>query len=349
MLGTDRTTFFKEIPAVLITSNENRFYYSGFSGSAGWLLITPYFSKLFTDFRYITQASLETSFEVIDTKRRGLEKLAEAVKQSGCTELLFEDDTLSYKEFKSFQNALDIELVAGSDIINAPRAKKDIFEIQKVQEAQRLADEAFLHVIKYIRVGMTEIEIAFMLEDFMRQNGALKPSFNSIVASGKRSAMPHGAASSKTVLKGEFITMDYGCVLDGYCSDMTRTVCIGPPKPEQEEVYNIVLAAHKKALSTVCDNVAAKDVDYAARSLIEDAGFAEFFGHGLGHGVGLEVHELPIASPTSKDILEENMLITIEPGIYIPEQFGVRIEDLVVVTKDGYQNLNASTKELIIL
>jgi Xaa-Pro aminopeptidase len=229
------------------------------------------------------------------------------------------------------------------------RRVKSEDEIALIAKAEAISDEAFSHVIKLIKPGMTELEIAMELEFQMRRAGASGVSFDTIVASGKRSSMPHGVATDKKVEIGDFITMDYGCIYQGYCSDITRTIALGQVDEKQETVYNLVRKAQEEALAAIKAGVTGKEVHMAAQNVFQDAGYGAFFGHGLGHSVGLEIHEEPRFSPKAEDVMQENMVITVEPGLYLPNWGGVRIEDLVVIKKDGYINLTHSPKELIIL
>jgi len=213
--------------------------------------------------------------------------------------------------------------------------------------AARIADKAFNRICKLIKPGITERDIALELEFYMKKLGATSTSFTSIVASGERSALPHGTATDKKIKEGEFLTLDFGCVYNGYCSDMTRTVVIGKANERQREIYSVVLEAQEKALKYIKPGVKGCDVDRVARDIIKEKGFGQYFGHGLGHSLGLEIHESPRLSPTSNDILQEGMVVTDEPGIYIPDFGGVRIEDLVLVTATGFEVLSNSPKELI--
>ena len=237
----------------------------------------------------------------------------------------------------------------GQKKISSLRQKKDAEEIAKIRAAEALGDAAFSYILDKIRPGVSEIEIALELEFFMRKNGASGLSFETIAASGVRSAMPHGTASEKMIEKGDFLTLDFGCVLDGYCSDMTRTVVIGAPDLRQKEIYETVLLAQETALSKIEPGVACAEIDRAAREVIQNAGYGDCFGHALGHSVGIEIHEKPVFSPKSKDILEEGHVITVEPGIYLENFGGVRIEDVVAVCGKKAENLTKSPKNFIII
>ena len=262
----------------------------------------------------------------------------------------FENEDISYKQFKTFLDVLDdrIGLMPIGDKINELRIIKSKEEIEKITMAEHIGDMAFSYVKDLIKPGMTEVEVALLLENYMRSHGVSGLSFDTIAASGRNSSLPHAVPTDKKLEEGDFLTMDFGCIYKGYCSDMTRTVFIGKePSDKQKQVYEIVLKAQLAALDMIKPGVSCYEVDKCARDIIRDAGYGDYFGHGLGHSVGLFIHEEPRFSPKCKDILESGMVITVEPGIYLPGEFGVRIEDLVVVTEDGYRNLAESPKELI--
>ena len=262
----------------------------------------------------------------------------------------FEDEHVSYKTFVGYQKNFDtdIELVPLELSVNHLRRIKRDDEIELIAMAEHIGDIAFAHVREVIRPGMSEIEVALELENCMRKNGASGLSFDTISASGKNSSLPHAVPTTKVLEDGDFLTMDFGCVYRGYCSDMTRTVYIGEePSSEMRHVYETVLKAQLTSMELIKPGAKCSDIDRCARDIIADAGYDGYFGHGLGHSVGLYIHEEPRLSPSCDDILEPGITVTVEPGIYISGKFGVRIEDLVVVTEDGYRNLAASPKELI--
>lgn len=236
-----------------------------------------------------------------------------------------------------------------SDVINESRMVKDEEELKKIAKAEAIGDAAFNHILDIIKPGITETEIALELEFFMKRQGASKLSFDTIVASGANSSMPHAQVTDRRIQNGDFVTMDFGCVYQGYCSDMTRTVAVGEPTEEMKKVYQIVLDANLRAMDGIQEGVSCKEIDALARDYIKDNGYGEYFGHGLGHGVGIDIHEEPRFSPKCEVITKQNMVITDEPGIYLPGNFGVRIEDLVVVKKNGYEQLSNAEKGLIIL
>lgn len=332
--------------ATLILSPENLYYFSGFTGGEGMLYIDKNKLLLFTDSRYTIQASAEApDFEIIDTAKTSV---GEFLKSQGDMAYGFEDDYVTFSKFAGLKRFSPKSVFSPvSSQINKIRMIKDESELSLIKKAASIADNAFSYILDKIEVGKTEREIALDLEYFMLRQGAEGLSFDTIAASGVRSAMPHGVATDKVIEQGDFLTLDFGCKYRGYCSDMTRTVVVGRASERQKEIYDIVLAAQKEALLTIRAGELASSVDEAARGIIENAGYGKNFGHGLGHSLGLKVHELPSCSPKSSDILTENMMMTVEPGIYIEDFGGVRIEDLVLVTKDGYSNFTTSTKELI--
>ncbi len=332
--------------ATLILSPENLYYFSGFTGGEGMLYIDKSKLLLFTDSRYTIQAQDEApDFEVIDTAKTSV---SEFLKSQGDKAYGFEDDYVTFSKFASLKRIAPKSVFSPvSSHIDKIRMIKDEQEISQIKAAAKIADSAYSYILDKICIGKTEREIALELEFFMKSHGAESLSFETIVASGVRSALPHGVATDKVIESGDFVTLDFGCKYHGYCSDMTRTVVVGKATDKQKEIYDIVLSAQKYALGTIRAGELAKAVDDAARGLIENAGYGKNFGHGLGHSLGLKVHESPSCSPKSADILTENMLMTVEPGIYIENFGGVRIEDLVLVTKEGHENLTTSKKELI--
>lgn len=332
--------------ATLILSPENLYYFSGYTGGEGMLYIDKNKLLLFTDSRYTLQASEEApDFEIIDTAKTSV---GEFLKSQGDKAYGFEDDYVTFSKFAGLKRFAPKSVFSPvSSQINKIRMIKDDFEISLIKKAASIADNAFSYILDKIAAGKTEREISLDLEYFMLRQGAEGLSFDTIAASGVRSAMPHGVATDKVIEYGDFLTLDFGCKYRGYCSDMTRTVVVGKASEKQKEIYDIVSAAQKEALLTIRSGELASAVDSSAREIIENAGYGKNFGHGLGHSLGLKVHEFPSCSPKSSDILTENMMMTVEPGIYVEDFGGVRIEDLVLVTKDGYDNFTTSTKELI--
>ena len=336
----------KQNGACLITSPENLYYFSGFTGGEGALYIDGSTQKLFTDSRYTVQATQQApDFEIVDIAET---KLSDFLKTLPDSPIGFEDEYATFSWFLALKkNAPNLSLVPASEQIQAIRMIKDASELSAIETAAKIADDAYQYILTKIAPCKTEMEIALDLEFYMRKNGAEGLSFETIAASGVRSAMPHGVASEKLIEKNDFLTLDFGCKYKGYCSDMTRTVVVGKASDQQKEVYETVLLAQLAALSFIRPGISCKDVDAAARNLIKDAGYGAYFGHGLGHSVGLQIHEKPNLSPRSEDILAPGIPVTVEPGIYIAGFGGVRIEDLVVVTDDGYRNLVTAPKELL--
>ncbi|MGL5440003.1 MAG: M24 family metallopeptidase [Filifactoraceae bacterium] len=337
----------KNVESAFILMPENRRYFSEFTGTTGSVFITFDKAYFITDFRYIDQANVQCKgFEIIDSSDI---KEYELIIRSGVKSVFFEDSYMDVSSYEKLKNNIgDVLLVPFGDSMHVIRGIKSESEIENLKKAAKIGDEAFEHMLKYIKVGMSEKEVALELEFTMRKLGATGCSFESIVASGIRSSLPHGVASEKIIENGDFLTLDYGCMYNGYCSDMTRTVVVGKASNDQKELYNLVLKAQEAAFDGIKPGNTCKRADDIARGIISDAGYGENFGHGLGHGVGLEIHEYPNLSPRGGDIiLEKNMIVTNEPGIYISGKYGVRIEDLVLVTEDGYEILSHSTKKLL--
>ena len=338
-----------KLDGVFVYSNENRRYLSGFTGSTGYAVIGKRNMDFVTDFRYVEQAGIQCKgYNVVIHKNNLMEKLVEVIKNSGIKRLGIEEDFMTVGFFEEIKKALHgIELLPAKNIFAKLRLKKDKTEIENIRKAAAIADEAFKHILGFIKPGLSEIEVASELEYFMKKKGASGISFDTIAASGLRSSLPHGMASEKIIGNDEFLTLDFGCVYNGYCSDMTRTVFIGKATEKHRKIYDIVLKANIEALKGIKPSATGKSVDKIARDIISAEGYGEYFGHGLGHGVGLAVHEDPRLSMLGDNMLEADMIVTDEPGIYIPGFGGVRIEDLVLVTEKGAETLSHSPKELI--
>lgn len=338
------------VDAIIITRPENRRYVSGFTGSAGTLVVSQTRSYLLTDFRYIEQATAQApEFEIIRIGEPGKDALRDLLQADEIKTLGFEQDYVSYAEYEQLKQRLPVELVPLSGIVEKLRLIKDEEEVAHMQRATKIAEAAFEQVLPEIKAGRTELEIALDLEFAMRRLGAEGMAFPIISASGPRSSLPHGRPTERVLEVGDFLTLDFGAISGGYCSDMTRTVVLGQPSEKQLDIYNIVLEAQLAAQAAVRPGLQGKEVDQVARDIIAAAGYGDYFGHGLGHGVGLQVHEGPRAGKTSEDVLQPGMIVTIEPGIYLPDFGGVRIEDMVLVTATGHQNFNSLSKELIII
>ncbi|MGA4719458.1 M24 family metallopeptidase [Fictibacillus nanhaiensis] len=342
-----------DIDALLVTSSSNRFYLSGFKGSSGVLLITREEAVLVTDFRYKTQASEQAEgYRVVMHTDPIPQEVAKLTKELSISRLGFEQDHVTYSTYRTYETLLNdntTELVPVSGLVEKLRLIKDESEIKIVKDAASIADAAFSHIIEYIRPGLTEREVSNELEFFMRKNGATSSSFDIIVASGYRSALPHGVASDKKIETGELVTLDFGAYYKGYCSDITRTVAIGNVSDELKDIYQVVYDAQMLGMKGIKPGMTGKDADALTRDYITSKGYGDYFGHSTGHGIGLDVHEGPALSMKSDTILEPGMLVTVEPGIYISGLGGVRIEDDALVTKDGNESLTHSTKTLLTL
>ena len=338
---------------VIISSPENRRYFTSFNSSDGFLVITVDEATFFTDSRYIEAAQNQVTVCKSVLLRRVSETIVPYLKEKNIENIYLETERLTVAELNSLKKAFDFCKVEAKEevdeIINKARAVKTDYEVDCIKKAQKIAEDAFSHILTFIKEGVTEKEIALELDFYMLKNGAEAVSFETIAVSGKNSSMPHGVPTDKKIENGDFITMDFGAVYNGYHSDMTRTVIVGKPTEKQKEVYETVLKAQKSALEVLKNGVTGFDADKVARDIIEKAGYKENFGHGTGHGVGIEIHESPNLSPYSKATLETGNVVTVEPGIYIPDEFGVRIEDMALITEDGYINLTSCEKELIIL
>ncbi|MCR2803128.1 M24 family metallopeptidase [Paenibacillus soyae] len=341
----------KGLEALLIASPYNRRYITGFTGSAGYALITSAESYFLTDFRYRVQAAEQlTGFQVIEHGTSPLEEIRALLEKSGIRKLGFEQEHVSYGEFIQWGGLLGgIELVPAAGLVEKLRMIKDEAELQIMQEAADLADRTFKHITGVLATGMRETDIALEMEVFMRSHGATSSSFDTIVASGERSALPHGVASGRLIGVDEFVKLDFGAYYNGYCSDLTRTVVIGKPSEKHKEIYNIVLEAQLHALEHIRPGMSGLEADVLCRDIIAKYGYGDNFGHGTGHGLGMEIHEAPRLSRLSDTILTPGMTVTVEPGIYVPGFGGVRIEDDIVITESGIKILTSSPKDLICL
>ncbi|ANU41860.1 peptidase M24 family protein [Flavonifractor plautii] len=339
------------LDAMLLNSEPGEYYAVGFHGE-GNVVVTAQGCFYFTDSRYIEAANhLITGAEIAMTGRsRNYRAMVQEVVDRCCIRKLgFEEGYLSVADYNLWKEGLTAELVPAQKLVNSLRAAKDDGEIALMTKAQEITDRAFSEILKFIQPGMTEQEIAAKLQYDMLRFGAEKMSFDPIVVSGPNGSLPHGIPSAKQVQQGEFITMDFGCKYGGYCSDMTRTVALGEPTGEMQKVYQTVLEAQLAGIAVTKAGVPGKSIDAAARKVIEDAGYGEYFGHGYGHSLGIEIHESPNANTRDETLLPVGAVVSAEPGIYLPGKFGVRIEDVTVLTADGCMVLTKSPKELIIL
>ncbi len=338
--------------AALISGASNRFYLTGFNSSAGLVLITHKKAVFLIDFRYYEKAKahVKTAETVLSVKPYA--QVLEILKKENIKELFIDTAEVTIDTFRSLKTALDgIEILESnkiSDAISCSRAVKTKKEIECIKSAQAITDKAFYYILERIKIGKTEKEIALDLEFFARQNGSEGAAFDFIVVSGENSSLPHGVPSDRKLKAGDFITMDFGAKFQGYCSDMTRTVALSYVIDEQKKVYNTVLKSQELAFERIKAGAVCKDIDAAARDFI-NKDFEGAFGHGLGHSLGIDIHESPAFNTRDNTVLKSGMVLTVEPGIYLENKFGVRIEDTVIVSDNGYENITKSEKELIIL
>jgi Xaa-Pro aminopeptidase len=336
------------LSALLITRLVNVRYLTGFSGSAGMLLLLAGGPPvLMTDGRYTTQAKEELAIDA-EIRVRGTDgyrPLLQELVPPG--RLGLEAETTSWAELRRFEEWLtQSEKVPTQGLVESVRQVKDEGELARIARAVEIGDQAFELVISSLGPGRTELEVAASIEMSFKELGASGPSFESIVAAGERSAMPHARPTCEQIRRGDFVVLDFGCVVDGYCSDMSRTVVVGEPTPRQREIYELVSEAQEAARAAVRPGVEAGDVDEAARRVLREAGYGDAFSHSVGHGVGLEIHEAPWVRSASTDILEPGHVVTDEPGVYVEGFGGVRIEDQLVVTHSGPRTLTRSPKDL---
>ena len=336
--------------AILVTSEVMRRYLTGFHSTDGILVVTKKGANFFTDSRYIEAAQMrikDAEVCCVEGSNTYAKLVSEAVK--GADTLGFEEDKMSVKSFESWSGILKCKFVPSSELLNELREVKSSEQLEKLRDAQKLTDELFSELVEYVAEGRTEREIAAEIQYRFLKKGAEGMSFPPIVVSGPNSSMPHGVPGDRKLAQGEFVTMDFGCVLDGWCSDMTRTVAIGEASQEMRDVYNTVLQAQLEGIKTAKAGVPGGEVDAAARKIITDAGWGKYFGHSFGHGLGMEVHEQPNASSVNNKPLKAGNVISAEPGIYLPGRFGVRIEDVLIITPHGCEDITHSEKQLLVL
>lgn len=337
--------------AMLLVSPANRFYSTGFQSSAGAVVVTGDESYFFTDSRYIEAAQKAITEAVVlpvDGNVSYYDRINEVIAKHGVTKLGFEENAVSYSEYKSYADKLKAELVPNQEAVSWQRAVKTPEELEIMIQAQEIAEKAFNAILGIISTDVTEKDLARELLYQMQKHGAEDKSFDSIIVSAEKSSMPHGVPGDVKVKKG-FLTFDFGVKYKGYCSDTTRTVCVGEPTEEMKKVYYTVLDAQLAGIEAAKAGVRGCDIDGAARRVIENAGYGDCFGHGFGHSLGIEVHEFPNAGKVSEQIIPEGAVISAEPGIYLPGRFGVRIEDVLYITKDGNKNITKLDKELLVL
>lgn len=341
-----------DVDALLLTSQVARLYAAGYDVAEGMAVIGKDKCWYFTDSRYIEAANTHLQgFTVQEVNRENpySARINAALEALGAKTLGIEEDSLSHGEFLQYEKSLHADLLPKQDAISAFRHVKEDWEVEIMGRAQKITDKTFAEILSVIRPGMTEKELAAELIYRLYRNGADALSFPPVVVSGPNTSLPHGVPGDRKLQYGDFITMDFGCMVDGYCSDMTRTVALGFVSEEMAKVYEIVLQAQKAGLAVTKAGMTGREVDAAARSVIAEAGYGEYFGHSYGHSVGLEIHEAPNCSPSNEKPLPAGVVCSAEPGIYLPGKFGVRIEDVVVITPDGCEILTQSPKNLLII
>ena len=342
------------LDAVLLTEEANRFYASGFhsAGTDGMALVTRRGNYYFTDSRYTEAASRvvrDVAVEEVGRGRGYLTLIREVLQRDGVARRGFDDAAMTVRDYNRYREGLPCELAPAAELLEKLRAQKDPEELETMIAAQRIAEKALTEALNDIRPGVTEREIAARLQYLMLHYGAEDKSFDPIVVSGPNGSLPHGVPSEKPIQAGEFVTIDMGCIYHGYCSDMTRTVAVGHATEEMEQVYGTVLSAQLAGIDAARAGATGAEVDGAARQVITDAGYGPYFGHSFGHGVGVEIHESPNASPGNNQPLPERAVISAEPGIYLPGKLGVRIEDVLFLTAEGCRNLTEMPKGLTVL
>ncbi|WP_210134802.1 Xaa-Pro peptidase family protein [Staphylococcus sp. GDX8P80P] len=338
-----------QIDALVILSDYNRRYLSDFTGTSGALVISKDRYQLITDFRYIEQATEQaTHFEIIKRSGGLIEEIVEIINHNQFKSIGFEGHLVSYDTYQTL-NQSSANLVSIGDDIEKIREVKTPEEIEKIRYAAKIVDDTYNYILEITEAGMTERTLKAKLESKMLELGADGPSFDTIVASGYRGALPHGVASDKVIEQGDMITLDFGAYYRGYCSDITRTFAIGEPDPKMKDIYNIVLESQIKAINEIKAGMTVAEADALSRDYIASHGYGEAFGHSLGHGIGLDIHEGPLLSKNAKGTIQVNNCVTIEPGIYVDGLGGVRIEDDILITENGCEVFTKCTKDLIIL
>ena len=342
----------KDVDGLLLTSRYSRYYAAEFDIAEGVAIVTAKGCRYFTDSRYIESAENGIQgFEVlvVDSQNTYKQRLNTAIADFGVKVLGFEEEYLTVAELRNYEKNLDAKLIGKNEAIHNFRGVKEPWELDIMRKAQSITDKAFSEVIGRVKVGMTEKELQAELIYCLLKNGADGMAFDPIVVSGPNTSMPHGVAGDRVIQEGDFITLDFGAQYKGYCSDMTRTFAVGYATDEMKTVYETVLKAQLAGIAASKAGVIGKEVDAAARKVIEDAGYGAFFGHGYGHSLGMEIHEAPSPNARSERAMEENMIASAEPGIYLPGKFGVRIEDVVIFKENGCENITHSPKNLIIV
>ena len=339
------------LDAMLVTSAPGERYAVGFEGE-GWVLVSRDGARYSTDGRYIEAARQQVTGAEIVLTERGQSHLAlarEEIRRRGLKRVGFESGRVSADELGRWKDSLPCELVAAQGLLDGLRAAKDEEELARMRQAQCITDEVFREILNFIRPGLTEQEVAARLVYELLRRGGRRVSFDPIVAAGANGSMPHAVPGETVIQPGMFVTMDFGCVYEGYCSDMTRTVAVGQPTDEMERVYHTVLEAQRAGIAAARAGVTGSEVDRAARQAIQQAGYGSFFSHSFGHSLGLEIHESPNASPSEQTVFPAGAVISAEPGIYLPGHFGVRIEDVLVLREGGCEDITQAPKNLIVL
>lgn len=339
----------KKADVFLVTNPVNRRYLTGFTGSAGLVWISTDKQAILTDFRYIEQVKTECPDWELVKIEDPINTLKALISEQNINKIAYEKDHVTVGQLQQWEEKLSVEFIPIAGWVQELRMIKDKEEIEYIRKAAKIGDEAFADLLPNIRPGTTERDLALELEFLMRKAGADGMSFEPIVAAGPQSALPHARPGERILSVGDFVVFDFGCIVKGYCSDMTRTVVIGEPEEKHLIIYDLVLKAQMESLSAVAPGRTGAEIDAIAREIINDAGYGEYFGHGLGHSVGLEIHENPRLSKNDNTILRPGMVVTVEPGVYLPDFGGVRIEDLVVVTEEGYEVLTSTFKELYVV
>ena len=337
---------------LLLTSRYSRHYGAQYDIAEGVAVVSKAGCRYFTDSRYIEAAQNGIQgFEVLEMNRANpfSQLINQAIADFGIHTLGYEEEYLTVSELRGFEEKLDAKLVPMNEKIHSFRSVKEEWELERMRKAQDMTDKAFSEIIGRIKVGMTEKELQAELIYCLYKNGADGLAFDPIVVSGPNTSLPHGVATERAICEGDFVTLDFGALYGGYCADMTRTVAVGYVTEEMEKIYNTVLQAQLAGIAATKAGVTGAEIDGAARQVIVDAGYGDYFGHGYGHCIGMECHEMPSCNPRGSEPMQVNMVSSAEPGIYLPGRFGVRIEDLVVITADGCENITASPKNLIIV
>ena len=343
----------KDLDAVLITDEKNQRYAAGFPFTDGYVLVAREKAWLITDSRYIEAASAAApdcvAVQMYDRQHSLLSLVKAALHEAGATRLGAEESALSHSRYTGLEKALERELLPAQAVFSELRASKTPEEIESMTQAQRISEKALEETLSIIKPGMTEREVAAELVYRMLRHGSEGNSFDPIVVTGAKTSMPHGVPGDEVIREGDFVTMDFGSLKNGYCSDMTRTVAVGHATEEMKNIYSIVLKAQLAGIAAARAGVPGSEIDGAGRKVIEEAGYGEYFGHGFGHSLGLDIHEAPGASPAAKTPMPAGAVISAEPGIYLPGRFGVRIEDVLVIKEGGCDVITRAPKELIIL